>query len=391
MLFEEFTPIIESWWNEYLTKIVTYQKIGVVNSGNKKILFPNILLVTEANNFYIAELIGANKEFSGLNIRKHKENSIYRYLNQFDDSSPDFPLFILNSAGVSFRFLCLAREADFKIVKNRFPFIELYQSRLSSSHKGRGSVFLFGEDFSSCCIENSVLVNNCENMFRCKNILELFIFKKDISKNEVVEFFENTTSGGAIKGIHTVSEGEMESLIIGGHLQSMYLFPKLRETTLGDFIRLHPDVIKKAFKTSHFVYEPYLKWIEHNGAVTDVAINPDLLVRRDDGFYDIYDFKTAVLMRKNITKGERRRRRFIDYVEEGVAQLSNYREYFDYPKNREFAKTKYGIEVKNPKLVLLVGSWENTNANQIYEACRKYKNVSIIDFDTFTHLFYGSN
>jgi hypothetical protein len=170
----------------------------------------------------------------------------------------------------------------------------------------------------------------------------------------------------------------------------MYLFPGLRETNIGEFLKAHPETIKKAFKTSHFEYEPYLEWIEHDGSVQDRAINPDLMVRRDDGFYDIYDLKTALLTKKNIVKGERKRRRFIDCVEEGVAQLSNYREYFQYPKNQEFAKSKYGIEVNEPKLVLLVGSWENTDKRQIVEACRRYKNANIIDFDTFAHLFYGT-
>ena len=113
------------------------------------------------------------------------------------------------------------------------------------------------------------------------------------------------------------------------------------------------------------------------------------MVKRDDGFYDIYDLKTAALWKMNILKGERKRRRFIDYVEKGVAQLANYREYFEYPKNRDLAKSKYGIEVQDPKLVLVVGNWENTDLKEIDEACRRYRDVNIIDYDTFAHLIMG--
>jgi hypothetical protein len=171
----------------------------------------------------------------------------------------------------------------------------------------------------------------------------------------------------------------------------MYLFPGLRETTIGEFIKLHPEVVKEAFKTTHFEYEPYLKWIEHDGTCQDDAINPDLLTKRDDGFFDIYDLKTAALERTNVTKGGRRRRRFIDYVEEGVAQLANYREYFEYPGNAEYAKSKYAIQIKDPKLVLVVGSWENSDINEVNQACRKYKGIEVIDYDTFCHLFIGTS
>lgn len=387
MFFDKFIIETKSWWEHYLSRIVDLQKKGYVDTKGGIILYPNILLATEVKGFLIAELIGARKLFEGLKVKRHKENSIYRYLNQFDDSEPD-PLLKLDGSCQRFRFLCLAQEADYEIIKDRFPFIELYQSRLNRVG-GKGSVFGFGNNFSSCCIENSVLINRHDNVFRCKNILALFIVKKTISKKMLIDLFEHSINENEVKGVHTIWKEEEEALIIGGHLQSMYLFPGLHETTIGEFIYSHPEIIKKAFKTSHFEYEPYLEWVEHDGSVQDKAINPDLMVKRDDGFYDIYDLKTAALWKMNILKGERKRRRFIDYVEKGVAQLANYREYFEYPKNRDLAKSKYGIEVQDPKLVLVVGNWENTDLKEIDEACRRYRDVNIIDYDTFAHLIMG--
>jgi hypothetical protein len=388
MLFDKFVRETVSWWNRYLAWIADQQKRGNLDSKGGTVLFPNILLVIEVRGFLIAELIGARKEFTKLTVKRHKEKSIYRYLSQFDDDVPD-PLIHLNAAHNGFRFICLAQEADFEIVKKRFPFIDLFPAKLNRVG-GKGSVFSFGENFSSCFVENSVLINRRENIYRCKNILELFIVNKSITKKELVSLFEYATKENEVKGVHTVSKGKEESLIVGGHLQSMYLFPGLGETTIGEFIQSHPETVKTAFKTSHFEYEPYLEWLEHDGTVDDEAINPDLLVKRDDGFYDIYDLKTAALEKTNIVKGKRKRRRFIDYVEEGVAQLANYREYFKYPKNRELAKDKYGIEIDNPKLVLIVGNWENTDLTEIDQACRRYHDINIVDFDTFAHLFLGT-
>ncbi|OGI19858.1 MAG: hypothetical protein A3J06_02645 [Candidatus Moranbacteria bacterium RIFCSPLOWO2_02_FULL_48_19] len=389
MQFEDFIEETRLWWDRYLKFIYDQQRKGNLDSRSGIILYPNILLVTRAKDFFVAELIGAQKTFTSLKLLQHKENSIYRYLNQFDDSEPD-PLIRLNGTGNSFRFLCLAQEADFNVVRSRFPFIELFPTRINRVG-GKGSVFSFGSDFSSCSVENSVLVNRRENLFRCKNILELFIVKSPISRKELSKLFEQLTNSGEVKGVHTVPSTREESLIISGHLQSMYLFPGLRETTIGKFINTHPEVVKKALKTSHFEYEPYLEWLEHDGTVSDKAINPDLIVRRPDGLYDIYDLKTALLRKKSIVKGPKKRRRFIDYVEEGAAQLANYRDYFQYTKNQQLAKDKYGIEVSNPKLILITGNWDNVSPKEIEEACRRYNKISILDFDTFTHLFIGAN
>lgn len=389
MLFDKFVSEMKKVWQHYLKYIYEMQVKGNLNSNGGSVLYPNILIVTNCSGFYIAELVGAVSNYQGLTIKKHKEKSIYRYLSQFDDSEPD-PCMHLDGANLGFRFLCLAQDADFKAVEERFPSIELYGSKLNRTG-GKGSVFSFGPNFESCSIENCVLVNSLDHLHRCKNILAAYVFKSSIKKLRLIEFFHEALGKMEVKGVHTIQGKSEEQLTVAGQLQSMYLFPKLHETTIGEFLNLHPEIIKKAFKTEHFEYEPYLKWFEHDGTCSDVAINPDLLVKRGDGYYDIYDLKTAALTKKNITKGGRKRRRFIDYVEEGVAQLVNYKEYFTYPKNAEHAKEKYGLQVKEPKLVLVVGTWENSSPEEIKQARRRYQHIEIIDYDTFCHLFIGAS
>ncbi len=387
MVFEKFVSEVKDILHRYLKHISEMEAKGALDSKGGNVLYPNILLVTNSSGFYIAELVGAVREYRGLTLKRHKEKSIYRYFNQFDDSEPD-PCMHLNGAGAGFRFLCLAQEADFEAVSKRFPSIELYGTKLNRSD-GRGSVFSFGENFESCSIENCVLVNSLDQLYRCKNILSAYVFKSGITKEKLTEFFNEVLGKNEVKGVHTALGKSEEKIYVAGQLQSMYLFPGLHETTIGEFLNLHPEIIKDVFKTDHFEYEPYLEWVEHDGTCEDVAINPDLMVKREDGFFDIYDLKTAALAKRNVTKGGRKRRRFIDYVEEGVAQLVNYKEYFDYPQNAAYAKNKYGIEVNKPKLVLVVGSWENSLPDEINQARRRYPDIDVIDYDTFCHLFIG--
>lgn len=389
MVFEKFVSEVKGVLHRYLSHISDMEAKGALDSKGGQVLYPNILLVTNSSGFYIAELVGAVREYRGLTLKRHKEKSIYRYFNQFDDSEPD-PCMHLNGAGNGFRFLCLAQEADFEAVSKRFPSIELYGSKLNRTG-GRGSVFSFGEKFESCSIENCVLVNSLDQLHRCKNILSAYVFKSGITKGKLTGFFSEVFGGNEAKGVHTAQGESEEKIYVAGQMQSMYLFPGLHETTIGEFLNLHPEVIKHAFKTDHFEYEPYLKWVEHDGTCEDVAINPDLMIKREDGSFDIYDLKTAALAKKNVTKGGRKRRRFIDYVEEGVAQLVNYKEYFDYPQNASYAKSKYGIYINKPKLVLVVGNWENSSPDEVKQARRRYPEIEVIDYDTFCHLFLGAS
>ena len=388
MLFNKYILEVKNIFENYFEYVLEMQKNGNLESNGGSVLYPNILLVTNCSGFYVAELVGAVKKYSGLIVKIHKEKSIYRYLSQFDDSEPDSCVH-LDGKESSFRFLCLAQDADFKAVEERFPSIELYGSKLNRTG-GKGSVISFGPNFESCSIENCVLVNRLDNLYRCKNILAVYIFKSSITKPKLINFFSRALGEKEVRGVHTIQGQVEEQLIIAGQLQSMYLLPGLHETTIGEFLKLHPEIIKKAFKTERFEYEPYLKWLEHDGTCEDIAINPDLLIKRSDGYYDIYDLKTAALAKKNVTKGGRKRRRFIDYVEEGVAQLVNYEEYFTYPKNAIHAKKKYGIEVEKPKLVLVVGSWENSSPEEVNQARRRYAGIEIIDYDTFCQLFIGT-
>ncbi len=388
MQFESFVEESRDWWDAYFRHIKQLDKEGRLYPKDRKFLYPNIIVATQCKGYYLVELMGAVRSYSTLVTKRHREDSIYRYLSQFDDGEPN-PVVTFDSSNNALRFLCLSQKGMRDSALARFPHLELYQTKVRNVD-GHGSVLAFGDKFRSCAIENCVLVNTRDQLVRCKGILWLGILRNSVTRSELVDLFVKVTESGEIKGVHPTTRQRDARLTLAGQLQSMYLFPNLRETTLGEFFKLHPDVIKLAFKTDCFKYEPYLEWIEHDGTVTDEAINPDLLVQRPDGFFDIYDLKTALLDITRITKGARNRRRFIEYVEEGVSQLANYREYFRYPRNAAYAKDKYNVVVENPKLVLVVGTFDNVDINEVEQACRKYKNVEIVDYDTLCQMFMGS-
>jgi hypothetical protein len=97
------------------------------------------------------------------------------------------------------------------------------------------------------------------------------------------------------------------------------------------------------------------------------ALHPQLVLHEDDGsrlipdfflenitsdFCDICDLKrpTAELIRS-----QSNRMRFRDAIQEGVAQLRTYRDYFEDKSNRLAFKDKYGLNAYRPKVVLIIG------------------------------------
>lgn len=397
MNYKRFIEVTQKHWTDYFNFIKGKSSEGLLSSDKGETLFPTILLITQSKKRFIAELLGASKEFQGLSFKYHSEPSINRYLGQFDiDSS--HPLFGLDGKNIHVQDLVFTQHQELAKIQSRFPITGSFKSIIHASPNSTGSMIAFGDNFKSVEFNNCLLINSYSNMVRVKHILNLIIIQNELSALEYEQWMKDflyerkVDNNGRIyrevRGVHTCYQGKEHDFVVAGQFANTFLFNKLRETTIGEFIKLHPKIIQRAIGVRKFVYEPELPWLEANFANTDKSINPDLMIEREDGHYDIYDLKTAALEKENITKGQRRRRRFIDYVEEGVAQLANYAEYFTFSKNCEYALKKYGIKVRNPNLILVVGNYDNVNKTEVEEACRRLSsNINIVDYDSLLQMF----
>jgi hypothetical protein len=130
----------------------------------------------------------------------------------------------------------------------------------------------------------------------------------------------------------------------------LYLSPFVHEPKLGVFLNENPDFVYRALSTDRFMHEQTFRW--QGPRAGEPAIRPDLLVRRTDGTYDIYDLKTALLSRK-VTRKSRARRMLDKDLEEGFAQLAHYYEYFIMPENAGYLRDVHGVQVVDPRLVLV--------------------------------------
>jgi hypothetical protein len=390
MDFSDFRGASLKLWNQYLSTV--YVEALRRRLGYGMLMYPNIALFTETDNHFIMELFGADRSFSQLTERLHKNSSAEGYFYQFQpgQGGPDFSV----DGQVELRNLLFSREADYDAVRQRFHFVDLWPTKLNFE-VGKGGVLSFKASLKSRTISRTcLLVNRYEEIYRAKHILLAIIAGKSLTQNEYGDFlsdklYQAWTTTDDLYGVHYI-RGYDEAYALSGQFSNLFLMPGLRETTMGEFLNRNPEFIRKAFSCKRYLYEKEFDWIEGNPDPTEKSIRPDLMVSRDDGFFDICDLKTALLDRSSVTRDEHNRRRFIDVVYEGVAQLANYEDYFKHDANRRFADEKYGAKIDNPSLYLIVGSYENSSSEEIEEASRSLRsNFRIIDYDTLNAMFLG--
>jgi hypothetical protein len=393
MQFDEFCKAHTEVWHRYLKKfyVAITRNEMVLQEG--KILFPNLVLYTETSHHYLAELFGSSSKYKSLVPRRHVESSTLKYLYQFADTE-DNPMFLMNARCNSLRSLLLSRDIDESKVKQRFGIDvrKMYTSHLSMAKDG-GSLLSFGPEFRSCYLDNCLLVNTHQEIYRIKSILNLTVVSKNMSLLDFLEDMRSlhpwpVQSTLDLLGVYYIPRGSAWAYMLSGQFANLFLVPSLREQNIGEFLQENPIFLRTALNCVDFLYEQQLEWQEGNPNPDEKYIQPDLLLKLVDGHWDICDLKRPLLEKKKITKGEHSRRRFLDYVAEGIAQLANYEHYFSFKGNSQYASRKYGISVDNPKLILIVGNYENVDMEDIRQASRMLKpNYLVMDYDTVNASF----
>lgn len=393
--YDTFTQLSYDFWKRYLQRVSALQqrgsiiqvKDGVKSPNTLILLYPTILVCTQTNEYFISELMGSQQDFNDLKLKRNKVSSINHYFYQFNIDATDPALLIDNKYDLKFHNMLFSHPVDLDSLYQRFPYLAISDEPKIVAGSGYGAVIEIRNRSNFISFQNCTLVNRYSSALRMKHLLQAVVIHRETNSKQYLDFLKQFQETEHIYGIQYINFRDEEPYKVASQFASIFLFPNLHETTIGEFLKSHPEIIKIALNTPRFEYEPYFEWQEGNPNPEEQAINPDLLIQRLDGYFDIYDLKRALLDRTKLTKGRRRRRRFVDYIAEGAAQLAHYDNYFRFPKNQEYAFEKYQVRVSDPHLVLVVGNFENINITEIDEACRMLKNFEIIDYDTILHLY----
>lgn len=389
MKFEQFRHCVVSLWESYFAEITSGRwRLGL--SGVP--LFPQQIYFTECKDHYIYELVGGSRKFCGIapkmkSKKKFSKLGCSNYFNLFQTKKTERSdcVFQVGDGG-AFINLSILANIDPSDVKRRFPILNIYSTHIKCTN-GISNIFKIDGNVKKFFIENCLIAQESENHIRARNILFSGVFSKFLTTKDIKDFhrtlFWQPIPGETLRlrGVFTSIDNSDSDLFLASQFQNLFLSFGVLENSIGSFLASNPNFTKRLFMTSNFLHECSLEWIEGQPE-EEKFIRPDFFIQRPDGFFDIVDLKLALIERKKITKKERKRRDFVHDVRDGIAQLANYHEYFNFDKNRFYAKERFGISVKDPNLFLLVGNVENFEETEVQEALRSSKtNYHIISYD----------
>lgn len=389
---DELSRVISQYVSDYYLNIArAVDSNQIAPSPKRPFYYPSHLLVIESAEHYVIEIIGYRSDFTnGLSVRKRQIKSTVDHFDQFGTRDGK-PALAVNTGYLTLEGIVLCRADENERLTSRFPVLRGFGQRYRLSRTdGSGSLITFGADVQACVLKNCYFVNAKNGVYRLKVLNYAMVLSKQITPQSMLELLRREFPQGSVHGVIEPEDEYAMAVLVAGQLQSLYLSPTVHETTIGAFLSAHPQIITASLGSTSHIYEPLLAWVHDPPDGRETQINPDMLVRRDDGFWDIVDFKTAALDRLRLTKGGHNRRRFVDYVYEGIAQLANYANYFEFPENVRYAEKKYGIHICAPNLFLIVGSMENCDLTQVSEALRAHTSVSIIDYDTIVQTYLAA-
>lgn len=357
---------IKEFENEIIESMIHSYEFIRKRYFDKSIEFPNKptynsqIRIAETQEHFIAELLGSNEfvidKKAQISTRAfEKVDSINRFIigiDKIDDS--EIPILDFRNSSCNLSGIFLASSIDKKETENRLGI------GIANDGIRKESATLpiqFGNETNNSFLHQIELLRTKTSYIYYRHISFLVIIKKTDSLFEFRDCFRehlerkwnNNTPVGIDYSSDSVNIRMSRSLISLSE-------QNITERILDKYIMQHSKMFANSMNYKRALPQIELKWIKRNDEDPSISI-PDYLMQSNDGAYHIIDLKKGFLGRK-LVKGKIGRERFIDYVTELVAQLINYERYFDESENRDYAKSKYDIEVNNEiKLIGVVGGF----------------------------------
>jgi Shedu protein SduA, C-terminal len=390
----EFQSLVLERYGRQISSIGSRLDSGAIELAQGSILYPQLVVFTHNDDHHIAEFFGASRSRVRLQVKSGPPIETTKYLSQFDHGR-NKPVFELNGPLFVRTGGLMLHSCDEEFIAKTFPFIDQSRGQMRRDG-GEGSFFTFGPKFGCALISDEVFVHRHESIVRIKDVFHLVIAARRLAIAELAkaldeELVELPAGPHELHGLRWCSGKEEVCRTVAAQLRSLIMVPKIQEVAIDRFLRQHPSVLTDALSYRACRFGPALTVLEPREGEESELI-PDAMMLRSDGFWDILDLKTALRENPRLTKGRPARRRFIDKVQEGVAQLANYRAYFEVPAQATYALETYGLKVNNPRLILVIGSYENASAEDLRAAQRMLsEQVMVVDYDTVLAAYLGAN
>lgn len=396
MTLDEFSAASQQFWNKYLATIsdrIT-KSVMTVRHGYTA-YYPTTIIVTELPHHFAMELVGLAQEHHPLIKKNHSVDSTDTYLGTFLRGEGPTIINLLGNGDITggVAFVSPVSVAAFDC---RFPgVLEKFGTRVNWDGDPDAIPIRIAEGSGFVQFDECLIVNSFRGAVRIRHMNQSIVVGKHKSLDDYTGYLRDTfalVDGQPARGLRIFNSERDYSIQMAAQFANVYLMNHLRETTIGDYLDRHRDLILRALGGTDLIAEPQLSWQVTSPDPDEYAINPDLFVRDADGYWDVYDLKLPLLEKDTITIGARRRRRFVASVEEGIAQLAHYREFLAYNSHRIQAREKYKIDFRDePRFGLIVGNFENVYRAEVDEAMRRLNRFELLDYDTLIQLYLAKS
>lgn len=116
---------------------------------------------------------------------------------------------------------------------------------------------------------------------------------------------------------------------------------------------------------------------------TGLKPEPDFLVKRPDGLWEIFEIKTPISTDLMVTSNKNRQR-FTAEVLSYISQTTTYEDYFTRnPANRAKIEEEFGVLIQEDlDIKLVIGLTKQLNKRKVHKKCREFRyKIDIITFD----------
>src|SRR5207253_7841920 len=128
--------------------------------------------------------------------------------------------------------------------EKRFPFVRFNGTTTFSNINKSGPVLRIFDNHQSSTFWRCILVNSFLGAIRVKSISYMNVINKSFSQKKYLEFLPQTLGGGDdVRGAAVFDNENAKKLMVASQFTNLFLMNKLRETTIGEFLRIHPEIL----------------------------------------------------------------------------------------------------------------------------------------------------
>ena len=365
---------------KYLQSLISDIKFRNLKIPDKVGLFKYIT-ISEFEHHYVIEFLGVQKITNNANFVI--ENKLYDYdINYFINGGIEKNDYSSFNAVWDFKShkhlqvinVCSSVTINHDLIKRFFK--EDLQQFPIFHNQDSNLPFLISEDTHDIYFQNIHIISKLDTYYSYRKHSSTLIISKKVTEKELKIIFNRQLNINNIRSKNSITGLRTFSFVIGELKTLAYL--KVHETTIDRFLQLNSIFFAKSlgYKSAKSNVNLELK-VHKNEFDKNMKLIPDFMLEKSDGYYDILDLKIGLLS-FNFALGNWSNARFSSYGQKLLGQLKGYERYFSFKENAEWVYKKYGIKIREPKLIGIAGNHNNFNHEVVRLALENHSNDFVL-------------